>query len=900
MLFEKYCNIFKKRLKKLTFANYFGEFWKILKGKNKGTLSEGRKNKKMQLSFSKKNRRIFATIVTMLFLLSSIAAMPVNAQQMQNSNTAGGALPAGVTPDVVMEGKIFLSFSPNPIGVGQELLVNVWSIPAPGANRAHTGYTVTFTKPDGTKDVVGPFNSFVADGTNWFTYIPKQAGNYSVQFTYPGDYYPAGRYVNGVLNNSAPAGASFMDQRDYPSTWYKPAQTPVQTLIVQENPVMSWYSPLPTDYWTRPISPENREWANIGGNYPYAYYNSMCRDNGPFITGPNTSHIVWKQQEAVAGMIGGEAGTYSIAAQPGTPSVIYLGRCYQTLTIPVNGVPTSCAVCYDLRTGKQYYAIPVAQGGVTPTAISYISPTAVAGIGSTASGSFTVDLLTLSGGSGGFGAPAPLRLYKIDPYTGAVTLNLTLTGLASGTIYNNGLVISTQTINATLGQYRLINWSTAGSSTNFATRMFSNVSWPSNMAPGGQGLSCDFNVGVAVGTVAGIYGAASGGAAVTGGDFGLASGAFGTRIVGISIITGQVLYNFTTTDTSFNPGSNSFADGKILIPMDMGILNCYDLLTGKLLWQSHDFDYPWGAFGGYNAEGAYGLYYWQTYDGLVAFNVSTGQRAWKYQYQATPFEVPYTMTNGTSEYSFYGAAQVADGKIYVYNTEHSQSYPITRGWKLHCVDAYTGKGLWNITGSMQPGAISDGYLTAGNAYDGYMYVFGKGQSATTVSAPQTQITTGTNAIISGTVLDQSPGQLGTPCVSADSMSGMMEYIHMQHQMPADVTGVPVSIDATDPNGNYVHIGDAVSDASGTYSYVWSPTMAGNYKITATFMGDDSYGSSWGETHATVVNAEVAPSTSPSPISFDSVNSNITNTVIAGVVAIIAVIVIFGLLILRKK
>ncbi len=264
----------------------------------------------MQMKINKKNRMILATIVTTLFLLSSIAAIiPVNAQQMQNPNTAGGALPAGVNPDVVMEGKVFLSFSPNPIGVNQELLVNVWSIPAPGANRAHTGYTVTFTKPDGTKDVIGPFNSFVADGTNWFTYTPDQVGNWTVQFTYPGDYYPAGRYVNGVLNNSAPPGSSFMDQRDYPETWYKPAETPVQTLEVQQDPVMSWYSPLPTDYWTRPISPENREWSAIGGNYPYAYYNTMCRDNGPFITAPNTSHIVWKQQEAVAGIIGGEAGT---------------------------------------------------------------------------------------------------------------------------------------------------------------------------------------------------------------------------------------------------------------------------------------------------------------------------------------------------------------------------------------------------------------------------------------------------------------------------------------------------------------------------------------------------------------------------------------------------------------
>ena len=87
---------------------------------------------------------------------------------------------------------------------------------------------------------------------------------------------------------------------------------------------------------------------------------------GPFVTAPNTAHIVWRQQLALGGLIGGEAGQYSIQASAGTPSVIYLGRCYQTQTVPINGVPTSCAVCYDLQTGQQYYAIPISQGGVTP------------------------------------------------------------------------------------------------------------------------------------------------------------------------------------------------------------------------------------------------------------------------------------------------------------------------------------------------------------------------------------------------------------------------------------------------------------------------------------------------------------------------------------------------------
>jgi hypothetical protein len=834
--------------------------------------------------------------------------IPVKAQQAQNPNTAGGPLPSGVTPDSIMHDKVFLSFSPNPIGKDQTLLVNVWTIPAPGANRAHTGYTVTFTKPDGTLDVIGPFNSYVADGTNWFTYTPDQVGNWTVQLIYPGDYYPAGRYVNGILNNSAPAGTNFMDQRDYPSTYYTPSETPKQPLVVQNESVMSWYSPLPNDYWTRPISPENREWAWIGGNYPWAYYNSFAHYCGPFVIAPNTAHIVWRQQEALGGIIGGEAGQYSLTPQPGTPSVIYLGRCYQTLTVPVNGVPTSSAVCYDLRTGEQYYAIPVAQGGITPTAISYIAPATSSSqaLGTSANG-YTVELLTISGGASMYGPPAPLRLYKIDAYSGAVTANITLPStLTSGTFYNNNCVISVQDLGASAGanRYRLINWTTTGTSTNFASRIFGNVSWPVSMAPGGQGMLADFDTGVAVGTVAGIYGSISQGVPVTG-DFGLAAGAYGTRIVGISLITGQALYNFTTDHTSFNPGSNSIMNGKILIPMDMGYLDCFDLITGKLVWTSDQFDYPWGAFGGYNAEAAYGLYFWQTYDGVVAFNVSTGQRQWKFQAPSTPFENPYTMPNGTSEYSFFSVAMVADGKIYAYNSEHTPSQPITRGWGLYCINAYTGEGIWNITGSMYPGAIADGYLTAGNSYDGYMYVFGKGQSSTTISAPQTEVVAGHNAVISGTVLDQSPGQPGTPCVSTESMGPYMEYLHMQHQMPTTIIGVPVSIDAVDPNGNFVHLATVTSDGtSGTFAYTWTPTIAGNYKIMATFGGDDSYGSSFATSYTNVVNAPT-PTSSPTPISTTAAQSSVSNSDMLMYFAIIAIAIIIaiavvGALILRKK
>jgi hypothetical protein len=41
-----YCERFYKTEKKSTFAKYFGAFWKVLKGKNKGRLSERRKTTK--------------------------------------------------------------------------------------------------------------------------------------------------------------------------------------------------------------------------------------------------------------------------------------------------------------------------------------------------------------------------------------------------------------------------------------------------------------------------------------------------------------------------------------------------------------------------------------------------------------------------------------------------------------------------------------------------------------------------------------------------------------------------------------------------------------------------------------------------------------------------------------
>ena len=90
---------------------------------------------------------------------------------------------------------------------------------------------------------------------------------------------------------------------------------------------------------------------------------------------------------------------------------------------------------------------------------------------------------------------------------------------------------------------------------------------------------------------------------------------------------------------------------------------------------------------------------------------------------------------------------VADGKVYTYENEHTPTAPFTRGWKFLALNATTGALVWSLYGSgidsrVFPGAISDGYLNVFNGMDGYLYGIGKGQTATTVTAPQTSFTQG--------------------------------------------------------------------------------------------------------------------------------------------------------------
>ena len=343
---------------------------------------------------SKKVSKISVGILIFLMMASiAMLAMPAKAQD-QNYPHGGQAtgngyvgpttVPSNAPADTIqVDTHPYLATSPNPTGVNQYILVNFWITPPPTNQRFLVGYTVTITKPDGTTGTIGPLNSYLADGTNWAQYTVDQVGNYSFKFNFPGEYFAAGYYNGGARSDTTSAGAVY-----YPAMYYKPATSSVTIETVVDHPVLSYPpAPLPTDYWTRPISPDNREWYAIAGPYPWPYTNWNQDDYGPYLFVPQSCHIVWYDTQVISGIVGGDTGKVSLTNAPATTYVTYAGRGYETKSVPINGVPTSCAVCYDLRTGYQYYSIPIANGGVTPYEVAYYPP-GVSSLGSETTGTY--------------------------------------------------------------------------------------------------------------------------------------------------------------------------------------------------------------------------------------------------------------------------------------------------------------------------------------------------------------------------------------------------------------------------------------------------------------------------------------------------------------------------------
>ena len=127
----------------------------------------------------------------------------------------------------------------------------------------------------------------------------------------------------------------------------------------------------------------------------------------------------------------------------------------------------------------------------------------------------------------------------------------------------------------------------------------------------------------------------------------------------------------------------------------------------------------------------------------------------------------------------------------------------------------------------------------------------------------------------------------------------MEYLYMQKPIPTDATGVEVTLDAVDPNGNFVHIDRVTSDMSGMFKKMWTPETEGEYTIIATFEGSESYWASY---------AETAIGVGPAPSPYEPIEPEepteapfiTTEIAIIAAAVIVAVAVIVGFWIIRKR
>jgi hypothetical protein len=199
-------------------------------------------------------------------------------------------------------------------------------------------------------------------------------------------------------------------------------------------------------------------------------------------------------------------------------------------------------------------------------------------------------------------------------------------------------------------------------------------------------------------------------------------------------------------------------------------------------------------------------------------------------------------------------------------------------------------------------------MTTLNAYDNQIYAYGKGPSAMSVTAPKTSFEIGKSLVIEGSVIDISAGTQqqaqaanfpnGLPCVSDDSQRAWMEYVYMQQPCPTNVTGVPVSISVLDSNGNNRNIGTATTDASGMFSFQWTPDIPGKYVVTAKFEGSESYYSSFAETSFVADPTSATPTPAP-PVAQSAADMYFIPAVAAIIIAI-AVGFAITILVLRKR
>jgi outer membrane protein assembly factor BamB len=789
----------------------------------------------------------------------------------------------------------YVSVAPNPVGVGQQVLVTAWLHIQPptalGAYGDRWKFTVEVTKPDGSKETLGPLTSDPI-GSSFTFYTPAKVGNYTFQAS-----FPETKLAGANLHPTDPTGQAFINDTFLAST------SEIATLTVQQEPIPTFQeAPLPTDYWSRPIYGEHRGWWSISGDWLLSTYATRYSLNyNPYTKAPESAHILWTKPIAIGGLVGGNFSAHSYhegGAYEGkwSPPVIIDGKLYYNIypddiyygdpqAYP-RAPPKPGFVCVDLRTGEELwrsYAARIAHGQIyyydSPNqhgAFAYLWAT----VGTTwmAFDAFTGDwVYNITN------VPMGTMIYGSDGSMLIPVLNTAGDWLA---LWNSSAI--PELLGGSAGTHAW-QWRPQGKSvdgrkgyvwnaTNIPADLVGGISWVLDDRVIGQtGLGA--TAWLPLGTTNATMWALS-----------LKSGE-----------QGRLLWkrNFaTTTGETLELGSASLPDRVFTLKSFQTRRHWgYSIDTGEQLWGPTPSQDVWDMFLHMTTGIAYGKLISVGYAGVVyAYDAKNGTLLWTYEADDPTWEAKH---GGNYALYFAGAA---DGKIYVSAGEHSPDDPKERGSLMYCLEAESGEELWTVPYYRAPWAsgvaIADGILVGLNTMDNLIYAYGKGQTATTVTASPKVSVHGDSVLIEGTVTDQSPGKPDTPAISDESMTQWMKYLYMQWPIPTNATGVTVTLDVIDANGNYRSIGTATTDTSGTFSYMWKPDIPGKYTLIATFQGSESYYASYTETAFGVTEAPAAtPTPTPSPASMADLYFV---PAAAGIIIAIAIATALIMLMLRKR
>ncbi len=855
--------------------------------------------------FSKHKKQIVTATLLLTLTVSVLAALPVNAH----------------TPPWSIPTYAYVAAAPDPVGVNQPVAIVFWTDKVPSTAAGSGGdrwrdLTVDISKPDGTKETLGPFVSDPVGG-GYALFTPDQVGQYTIQFNFP----------KQVLSLFGPAGTPGAPSDFINDTFL--ATTATTTLTVQQeqiDPIPDY--PLPTGFWTRPIEGQNTAWGSIASNWLGGTFNfmgnnaptNMPKEKYNVGSAPDSAHIMWTKQYSFGGVAGGpNTGVAGNTFYSGlmyetyfTNPIILQGRLYYPLTESDNPTNEGYA-CVDLITGEEIYQSDTLapnfgqlydyesmnQHGVIPNGFLWVTTTDPNNGGAVwiaydpIDGSWLFNLTNVPTGFNTLGSQGQILIYQLDPTAGWLALwdNTAAQGLT-------GATDSTDTTSSNYYQWRPV-----GKNVNASQAYLWNITIP-KMLPTAAVITA-YPGDILLGRSSAFGGMSS----------------FGTpnpyTLWAISLkedSLGQVLWqkdypapenNITRVVGPVDPTNRVFTMYDKETMQYWG----YSLDTGEYAWGPTPSEEAWNYYSGPSGtvgalgEGtyviAYGRLYTTGYGGaFYCYDTKNGDLLWTYK-SNSGLDTPY---GGFP--SQIGA--IAEGKIYTQVFEHSADAPPFKGAPVNCIDAYTGDLLWTMSGwaSDRAMAVADGYLVYLNLYDMQIYCVGMGTSATTVTTPDVAIPLGTTAVIKGAVTDQTPASKDTPAISDADMGKWMEYLHMQKPMPDNVVGVPVTLTATDESGTVYPLGSVTTNYGGTYATSWTPPAEGKYLITAKFDTTASYGESYATTYlivgaaspSAVVNPTVPPTNAPVPPS----SGTPTTTYIAVGAAIVIIIAAIAALFLRKR